>query len=138
MSFSDFILTILVLAGIASVVWVMDINPYSKQLQVYSQTCDNMILENTYCKGKWSDNPVQTYQIDLQSQKILHRSESTVESIIYETCTIQDSKNWECIDASNDPVLSVKDGIFMFDENESVQQITRLKWLQNKFLNIIG
>ena len=96
MSFSDFILTILVLAGIACVVWVMDINPYSKKLQVYSQTCDNMILDNSYCKGKWSDNPIQTYEINLQDNQITHTAENQSESIVYETCSIQDSKNWSC------------------------------------------
>lgn len=138
MSFSDLILTILVLAGIACVVWVMDINPYSKQLQVYSQTCDNMILDNSYCKGKWSDNPVQTYQVDLQAQQIQHRSQNSAESIIYETCSIQDSKNWTCTDDLSTPILSVKDGVFELEEGSPVQQITRLKWLQNKFLNIVS
>jgi hypothetical protein len=138
MSFSDLILTILVLAGIAFVVWVMDINPYSKQLQVYSQTCDNMILDNTYCKGKWTDNPVQTYAINLQENQIIYKSENQSESTIYETCSIQDSKNFSCTNEADEAVITVKDGMLIFEEKSAVQQITRLQWLQNKFLEIIS
>jgi hypothetical protein len=138
MSFSDFILIILVLAGTACVLWVMDINPYSKQLQVYSQTCDNMILDNTYCKGKWIDNPIQTYAINLLENQIIHKSENQPESIVYETCSIQDSKSWTCTDKLNNPVITVKDGMFIFDETSAVQQITRLEWLQYKLLEIIN
>ena len=138
MSFSDFILTIFVLAGIASVVWVMDINPYSKQLQVYSQTCDNMILDNSYCKGKWSDNPIQKYEINLQDNQITYTSENQLEPTVYEVCTIQDSKNWSCTDESDNPIVTIKDGKLMHEEHSPVQQITRLQWLQNRFLEIIS
>ena len=138
MSFSDLILTIVVLAGIACVVWVMDINPYSKQLQIYSQTCDNMILENTYCKGKWTDNPIQTYLINLQENQIIQKSENQSELVIYENCSIQDSKNWACTNELNNSVVSVKNGIFQFEKNNPIQQITRLKWLQNKFIEFIS
>ena len=138
MSFSDLILTILVLAGIACVVWIMDINPYSKQLQVYSQTCDNMILDNTYCKGKWTDNPIQTYTVNLQENKIIHKSENQSESTLYETCSIQDSKNFICTNEADEAIITVKNGIFIYEEKSAVQQISRLQWLQNKFLEIIS
>lgn len=138
MSFSDFILTILILTGIACVVWVMDINPYSKQLQVYSQTCDNMILDNTHCKGTWTDNPVQTYAIKLQENQIIYKPGAQSESIVYQTCSIQDSKNWTCLDEANNPKITVKDGVVVIEEKSDIQQITRLQWLQNKFLKIIS
>ena len=138
MSFSDLILTCLVIAGAVCIAWVLDINPYSKQLQIYSQTCDNMILDNTYCKGNWSDNPVQTYEIYLQENKIALKSDGQSESVVYENCSIEDSKNWACPDELNEQAITVKDGVIIQEETSAIQQITRLKWLQNKFLEIVS
>jgi len=137
MSFSDFILAILVLIGAASVIWILDLNPYSKQLQVYSQTCDNMILENTYCKGNWQDNPVQTFIVDGNSNKITSTLENQTNSNIYQDCAIQDRKNWVCVDQITQEKITAKDGILIQTESSDVQQITRLQWLQNKFLEIV-
>lgn len=134
MSISDFILAILVLAVAACVIWVMELNPYSKQVQVYSQTCDKMILDNTHCKGKWHDNPIQTFTINQRANQILWNKQNQPDTVIYDTCTIQDSKNWACTDESTQQDLAVKDGLIIYAEKSDTRQITRLQWLQNKFL----
>jgi hypothetical protein len=86
MGFSDFILAILVLIGISCVVWVYDLNPYSKHFQIYSQTCDNMILENTFCKGTWHDNPIKTFAVSEYSEQVIFNIEHQNESITYDSC----------------------------------------------------
>ena len=137
MSFSDFILAILVLIAAACVVWILDLNPYSNQLQVYSQTCDNMILNNTYCKGNWQDSPVQTFTVNESSNQITSTSEIQTISNIYQDCAIQDHKNWTCMDPVTQEKITAKEGILIENETSHVRQITRLQWLQNKFLDII-
>jgi len=133
-SFSDFILAILVLIGAACVIWILDLNPYSKQLQVYSQTCDNMILENTYCKGNWQDNPIETFTVNQEAAKIISKLENQIDTHIYEECAIQDRKNWVCTDELTQQNISIKDGLIIYTENNDRRQITRLEWLQNKVL----
>ena len=137
MSFSDFILAILIIIAAACVVWILDLNPYSKQLQVYSQTCDYMILENTYCKGNWQDNPVQIFTLDKSSNQITSTLENQTNSNIYQDCAIQDHKNWVCIDPKTQEKIIAKDGILIESEASDVRQITRLQSLQNKILEII-
>lgn len=137
MSFSDFILAILVLIAAACVVWILDLNPYSKQLQIYSQTCDNMILENTYCKGNWQNNSVQTFTLDESSNQITTVLENLTNSNIYQDCAIQDRKNWVCIEPTTQESVTAKDGILIESEASNVRQITRLQWLQNKFLEFV-
>lgn len=138
MSFSDFILATLVLIGISGVIWVLDLNPYSKQFQVYSQSCDNMILENTYCKGVWQDSPTRTFVVSEFSDQVVSTIENINESIIYSDCTIQDRKNWSCIDPSTQQEIIVQDSMIINSENNNIRQITRLQWLQNKFLTLIS
>ncbi|MFK7816886.1 MAG: hypothetical protein AB8B92_11185 [Gammaproteobacteria bacterium] len=138
MSFSDFILTALVIIGISGVVWVLDLNPYSKQFQVYSQSCDKMILEDTFCKGVWQDNPTRTFVVSEFSDQVVSSIENVNEPVIYNDCTTQDRKNWSCIDASTQEEINVKDGMIIYSENNNIRQITRLEWLQNKFLTVIS
>lgn len=138
MSFSDFILALLVLIGISCVIWVLDLNPYSKQFQVYNQTCDNMILENTFCKGVWSDSPTITFTVSEYSDQVISKIENQPESVTYDQCIIQDRKNWTCTEQATQLEIKVEDGIVSYSENNNVRQITRLQWLQNKFLKIIS
>lgn len=137
MSISDLILAVLVLAGITCAIWVMELNPYSKQVQVYTQTCDNMILDNTHCKGDWLDNPVQTYTINQSANQIISNLENNPDRTIFENCQIQDSKNWTCPNDITQQTIIFKDGFIVYKENSDTRQITRLKWLQNKFLEMI-
>ena len=138
MSFSDFILAILVLVGIACVIWILDLNPYSKQLQIYSQTCDNMILENTYCKGNWQDNPIETFIVTHDAAQVSFNLENQSDSVVYEDCEIQDRKNWACTDELTQQNITVKDGLVIYAENNDRRQITRLQWLQNKALEFVN
>lgn len=138
MSFSDFVLAILVLAVAALVLWVYDINPYTNKLQIYSQQCDNMILNNTYCKGTWHDKPIETFIVDQQTQNISLFIENQPNTLTLENCSIQDRKNWSCDDTLSNKVLSIVDGKLQFDVESNIQQITRLQWLQNKILNLIN
>jgi len=138
MSFSDFILAILVLVGISCVVWALDLNPYSKQFQVYSQSCDNMILENTFCKGNWHDNPINTFTVSQYSDQVISKLENQPESFIYKDCTIQDRKNWTCSDESTQLEINVEDGLIVYNEANNIRQISRIEWLQNKFLKVIN
>ncbi len=137
MSFSDFILAVLVLIGASFVVWVFDLNPYSKQFQVYSQTCDNMILENTFCKGKWQDSPTRTFIVSEYSDQVISKLDNQNEQITFDNCTVQDRKNWQCTDRSTQLEIKVKDGLIIYSEKNNIRQITRLQWLQNKFLQVI-
>jgi len=136
-SFSDFILAILVLIGAACVIWVLDLNPYSKQLQVYSQTCDNMILDKTYCKGDWLDNPVETFLVNQDTGQIISKSENHSDSNIYQSCAIKDRKNWVCANEITQQNMTVKDGLIIYSNNNDSRQITRLQWLQGIILKII-
>ena len=138
MSFSDFVLAILVLATAALVLWVYDINPYTNKLQIYSQQCDNMILNNTYCKGTWQDKPVETYIVDQQAQQISLITENQTDMHTFENCSIEDRKNWSCDDTRSNKVLSAREGELMFGVKSDIQQITRLQWLQNKVLGLIN
>lgn len=137
MSVSDFILAILALIGFACVTWVLDLNPYSKRLQVYNQTCDNMILDKTYCKGDWLDNPVETFVVNQDSGQIISKLVNQSEPDIYQNCTIKDRKNWVCMDESTQQNITVKDGLIIYSDNSNTRQITRLQWLQNIILKII-
>ncbi|QMU60860.1 MAG: hypothetical protein GKR92_03785 [Gammaproteobacteria bacterium] len=137
MSFSDLILAILILTGAACIVWILDINPYDKKLHVYTQTCDNMILENTYCKGNWQDNPIEIFVINQDTKQIISKLENQHDSSIYESCTIRDRKNWLCSVGLTQQNITVKDGQITYSENSDTRQITRLEWLQNKFLKIM-
>lgn len=138
MSFSDFILAIFVLIGAACVIWILDLNPYSKHLQVYTQTCDNMILENTYCKGDWQENPIETFTVNQDAAEIASKLENQLDTKIYEGCTIQDRKNWVCTDKLTKQNILVKDGLVIYAENNDRRQITRLQWLQNKVLEFVN
>jgi len=133
-SVSDLILAIVILAGAAVVVWILELNPYSKQFQVYTQTCDNMILDNTHCKGAWHDNPVQSYAIHQSEKLIIANSNNQLEATTYESCEIQDSKNWTCENETTQENISVEDGLIIYAENSDTRQISRLQWLQNRFL----
>ena len=92
MSFSDFILAILVLVGIAGVLWVYDINPYSTKLHVYTQTCDNMILDNTYCKGNWENNPTSIFFTNKENNTVTHSNKNQSNAKVYSACSIKDRK----------------------------------------------
>ena len=138
MSLSDLVLTILVLAVTALVLWVYDINPYSNKLHVYTQQCDNMILDNTYCKGTWHDRAVEAYIVDQQTHQIAHVIASQSDFHTFENCSIEDRKNWTCNDTRTSKVLTIRDGKIQLEETSDLQQISRLQWLQNKVLNFIS
>ncbi len=138
MSLSDFVLTILVLAVTALILWVYDIHPYTNKLHVYTQQCDNMILDNTYCKGTWQDKPVEAYIINHETQQIVHIRANQPDLHTFEDCKIKDRKNWTCTDTRSNQELAVKDGKLLFDKKSDIQQITRLQWLQNKVLKSIN
>lgn len=91
-----------------------------------------MILENTYCKGDWQDNPIETFIVNQDTTQIIFKLENQADSIVYEGCAIQDRKNWLCTDELTQQNITVKDGLIIFTENSDRRQITRLQWLQNK------
>ena len=138
MSFSDFILAILVLAGTACILWVYDINPYSTKLYAYTQTCDNMILDNTYCKGNWVDDPTSIFLIDQESSTVTHSYRLQSNQKVYSKCSIVDRKNWVCTDDASENNIEVKGGKLIFNNKSDIRQITRLEWLQNKLLEKIS
>jgi len=123
----------------ACVLWVLDINPYSKQLQVYNQSCEDMILDNSYCNGEWIDDPVLTYLVNADQSTITKTTNSQANgSIAYSNCAISDRKNWSCINNETNEGIFAIEGIVK-NNNEvpttiGKQTITRLKWLQNRFL----
>ncbi len=137
MSFSDFILAILVLIGVACILWVYDINPYSTKLYVYTQTCDNMILDNTYCKGNWIDDPTSIFLVNKENNTVTHTYKNQSNIKMYSDCSITDRKNWVCTDDVTESEITVKDGELIFDEAGDLRQITRFEWLQNKILEKI-
>ena len=138
MSFSDFILAILVLASAGCILWVYDINPYSKKLHVYTQKCDNMILDNTYCKGDWIGSPTSLFVIDKENNTVTYIDKDQSSTNTYSNCSIIDRKNWTCIDDISNNEVIVKDGILALDKYSDLKQITRLEWLQNKLLEIVS
>ncbi len=128
------------LAIIACAMWVMDINPISKELQVYNQTCTNMILDNTYCKGKWIDDPVLTYIVDKENNTVSRAVKDQPDVILYKNCSVLSRKNWSCaIEGSAQEILA-SDGKITHEtiENNEKRQITRLEWLQNRLLSIVS
>lgn len=126
----------------ACVLWVIDINPYSKQLQVYKQSCEEMILDNSYCNSKWVDDPVITYLINSDQSTVTKTNKPPIDNTIYNNCSINDRKNWSCVISEiNESIFSV-DGIIT-DESEDTlnigkRHITRLQWLQHRFLEKLG
>lgn len=138
MSFSDFLLFILILAFTALVLWVLDINPYTNKLQAYQQECDNMILDNSYCKGNWNDLPITQFTVNELAKQVIYQQSNDSSLKSYEGCTIIDRKNWTCPKDYEEGNVSVKDGMIQYENNSSVRQITRLEWLQNKFLETMN
>ena len=140
MGISDFILAILILVGIACILWVMDIHPYSNKLQVYNQTCTEMILDNTYCKGKWVDDPKITYVIDKNNNLITASEEKHETNISYNNCSISDRKNWSCVNETSGELIQATDGQMSYQNIEigNKRQITRFEWLQNKLLKVVS
>ena len=135
MSLSDFILTTLVLIGIALILWVYEINPYSKTLHIYTQSCDNMILDNTYCKGNWVDNPTSIFYIDKKNNTVTHTDANHSVNKTYANCLVADRKNWSCNDDITENIIAIEDGKLKFNETSDLRQITRFEWLQNKILD---
>ena len=138
MSFSDFVLAILVLAGAACIAWVYDFNPYSKKLHVYTQTCDNMILDNTYCKGNWVDNPATVFLINQDTKTVTRTDKDNVDTVTYSDCMIQDRKNWTCKDKTTHNDIVIKEGMIMSIIETDVRQISRLEWIQNLLLKKVS
>ena len=138
MSFSDFILAILVLSGAACVLWIYDINPYSTKLHIYTQTCDHMILDNTYCKGEWVDDPTSIYTINNEDNSITRSFKQQSDTLLYSDCAITNRKNWMCINDASETDITVRDGKLVLVENSDIRQITRLEWLQNKLLETVN
>jgi len=99
-----------------------------------------MILENTYCKGDWHDNPIETFLVNKEATQIISKlkNQADSDSGIYEGCAIDDRKNWMCTDELTQQNITVKDGFVIYDENNDRRQITRLQWLQNKVLEFIN
>ena len=97
-----------------------------------------MILDNTYCKGKWEDNPVATYTVDQETKRITYTLENQLETEVYESCEIEDRKNWTCLIESSDETITVKDGKLQLPEKSDLRQITRLEWLQSKLLEKVS
>jgi len=96
-----------------------------------------MILDKTYCKGDWLDNPVETFVVNQDSGQIISKLVNQSEPDIYQNCTIKDRKNWVCMDESTQQNITVKDGLIIYSDNSNTRQITRLQWLQNIILKII-
>lgn len=123
------------------VLWIIDINPYSKQLQVYNQSCEDMILDNSYCNGKWVDDPVISYLIDSEQSTVIKSEAGQSNTSTYNNCSISDRKNWSCINnETNEGVFSVNGEVKYNEETETPKKIgkrtiTRLKWIQNRFLD---
>ena len=137
MSISDFVLSILVIAGIGFVLWVIDINPVTDKLQVYNQTCTNMILDNTYCKGDWVDDPVITYAIDKDNNQVVQTTDGQIDTIQLSDCSITNRKNWKCTFEATVEEIQAVDGKIISENKGNKRQITRLEWLQNKILATI-
>lgn len=97
-----------------------------------------MILENTYCKGDWLDNPIKTFSLIQDTNQITATLGKHSQPIIYDSCTIQDRKNWSCTVKNTQENITVNNGLITLADNNSDRQITRLKWLQNKLLNTIN
>lgn len=97
-----------------------------------------MILENTFCKGVWSDSPTMTFTVSEYSDQVITHTENQTDPVTYDQCMIQDRKNWSCIDQTTQQEIKIKDGIMIYNEKNNIRQITRLEWLQNKFLKLIS
>ena len=138
MSFSDFILAILVLTGAACALWMFDINPYSTKLHIYTQTCDNMILDNTYCKGDWVDDPTSIYTINNEENSVTRSFKQQSDTHVFSDCAITDRKNWMCIDDASETDITVKDGKLALIKNSDIRQISRLEWFQKKLLEKVN
>ncbi len=132
MSISDFLLTTAVIAGIGGLLWLFDLNPLSRELQVYNQTCTKMILDNTYCKGTWIDDPVITFFIDKKHSQVTSNSIETQLS----NCSIINRKNWQCELDVSEAKIYAKQGKIIYTNHtlDDKRQITRLQWLQNYLL----
>ena len=135
---SDIFLAVLLLLGLACTLWILDIQPYSNKLQIYNQTCTEMILENTYSKGKWINDPVVTYNIDKETNTVELSSVKTNE--IFESCKISNRKNWSCpLELDNNHIEANNGVIIRSDiDKRNKQQISRFKLLQIKLLEILG
>lgn len=95
-----------------------------------------MILDNTYCKGKWIDDPVLTYVVDKENNTVTRmvKDQSTV--IQYKNCSVLSRKNWSCTVEESAEEIRASHGKITHKtlENNEKRQITRFEWLQNRLL----
>lgn len=93
-----------------------------------------MVLENTYCKGNWQDNPITSFSID-EEKKIVTRSIQHQSNVhIYPDCSIKDRKNWLCKGELSEQNITISDGMIIKTKDSGIRQISRMQWLQNKIL----
>ncbi len=139
MNLSDLILTLIILILIIFGFWVADFNPLSNKLVVYPQSCTNMILDNTFCKGEWVDEPITAYLVDKENNSVISKTKDQDGIIQFKDCSIVDRKNWSCTMPESNVQISALDGIVTANSDTASdrRQITRLQWLQNKFLDFI-
>ena len=140
MGFSDFILAIFILTAAFCGLWIFDINPITNKIQIYNQQCTKMILDNTYCKGQWLDQPTITFTVDKIGNTIKKNSQNLSEPIIYNNCSVIDRKNWSCMATETNEEIFLKDGKLNYGSSvhKDTRQISRLKWVQNRLLKSIA
>jgi len=99
-----------------------------------------MILDNSFCKGKWLDDPVITYNVDKKNNLVTTNSEPIDSAVTYHDCLITNRKNWSCANEQNDGRIQAIKGDLRYENIEvsDKQQITRFKWLQNKLLTLVS
>lgn len=95
-----------------------------------------MILDNTYCKGKWIDDPVLTYVVDKKNNSVTRMIKNQSNVIQYKNCSVLSRKNWSCATEESAEEIYASDGKITHEtfKNNEKRQITRLEWLQNRLL----
>ena len=96
-----------------------------------------MILDNTYCKGSWVDQPTITYETNKADKTVIKMDPQIPSTVVtYKDCSITDRKNWTCIITETEQVITISDGMINFENLglNDARQISRLEFLQDKFL----
>lgn len=99
-----------------------------------------MILNNTYCKGKWVDDPVMTYVVDKDNNLVTGTTNQQSDIIQYNNCSVLDRKNWSCTNEQTNEKIHAEDGRLSYENIDisEKRQITRLEWLQDRLLALVS
>ena len=117
---------------VALALWLLDLNPFSSEITVYSVYCGKDTGDHGRCINL---SPI-TYEVFPDRQEVAYWTETGTPATLTD-CTVRDRKNWECWYKDGVGRLSMTDGEFRDeirnaalnqDVFDSVRYVPKWKW----------